>query len=80
MHTPCANSFPIFLATWIPFLTRMAMPPRFPVSLRCSNTWYPGITSGTADFLSHVSYKHSMSKVCVPRSMYTFKREMPAMF
>ena len=80
MHTPCANLFPTCLVTYIPFLTKMAMPPRFPDSLRCSNTWYPGITSWTDDFLSHVSYRHSMSRVCVPRSMYTFRREIPAMF
>jgi hypothetical protein len=80
IHTPCVYSFPICLITWMPFLTSIAMPPLFPFSRRCSNTWYPGIPSLTADFINQVSYKHSTSSVCMPSSMYTLSRLMPAIF
>ena len=80
MHIPCAYSFPMYFTIFMPFLTIIAIPPLFPFSLLCSKTWYPGISSWTDDFLSHVSYRHNMSKVCVPRSIYTFRSEIPAMF
>ena len=80
MQTPYTYSFPTCLNTWMPFFTKIAIPPRFPLSLRCSKTWDPGISSLTADFISHVSYRQSTSNVCVPNSMYTFSKLIPATF
>jgi hypothetical protein len=37
-QTPWENSFPMCWITWMPFLTKMAIPPLLPFSLRCSNT------------------------------------------
>jgi hypothetical protein len=37
-HIPCVYSFPMYLITFMPFLTSMAMPPRFPDFLRSSQT------------------------------------------
>lgn len=47
IHTTCAYSFPKFRKIFIPFFTSMAIPPLFPLSLRYSKTWYPGISSFT---------------------------------
>ena len=37
-HTPYVYSLPIYFITFMPFLTSMAMPPRFPDALRSSKT------------------------------------------
>ena len=37
-HTPCANSFPMYLKIFMPFLMITAIPPLLPLSLRCSIT------------------------------------------
>jgi hypothetical protein len=38
MHTPYVYSLPTYFSTFIPFLTNIAMPPRFPFFLRSSKT------------------------------------------
>ncbi len=80
MPTLWAYSFPVYLSTLIPLLTRMAIPPRLPVALRSSWTWYPGISSFTEEFCSHVSYIHNTSMLFDSTIIWTLNRLIPAMF
>ena len=38
MHIPYAYSLPVYLNIFMPFLTIIAIPPLWPLLLRCSNT------------------------------------------
>ena len=77
MPTPCANSFPAYLRTFTPFLISIAIPPLLSLARRSSYTRYPGISSVTVDFGSHVSWIHSTSNVCVSSIVLILNRLTP---
>ena len=68
--TPWAYSFPTYFLTLIPFLIRTAIPPLLSLARLSSYTRYPGISSCTGDFCSHVSWTHNTSRVCVSRIVF----------
>ena len=79
MPTLWAYSFPVYFNILIPLLTRMAIPPRLPLALRSSWTWYPGISSFTVECCSHVSYIHSTSILFVSKIIWSLNKLTPAM-
>ena len=75
--TPWAYSLPTYLRIFTPFLIMTAIPPLLSLSRLSSYTWYPGISSFTSDFGSHVSWTHSTSNVCVSRIVLILYRLIP---
>jgi hypothetical protein len=78
MPIPCAYSFPMYFSTFSPYFTRIAIPPLLSVALLSSKTRYPGISSFTVDFCSHVSYTHKISTAWVSRIIFILKLLAPA--
>ena len=70
----------MYFTVLIPFFTNIAIPPRLPLFLLSSHTWYPGISRFVFEGFSHVSWMHNTSTVCVCNIMYNLKRLIPAIF